>query len=214
MAELGYLPPTPPQSGTPPTQPLPPGREVAEGMEKFFDRALQTLRRYLPDVGDDKDTNEVDAWYLYHPLRNLGQLAIDGEEWARDLFFRSLKYCIRAAHHFDHIWPIQYDVRDFTVRTATRTDHEHGQTDVGGFYAYVMLQAFELTGEVRYLDEARTAIDAARGMRFELASPAAPFTRSRANPSACSAITLSRRGKPPASARAAFNLPAAKPARR
>jgi hypothetical protein len=43
-----------------------------------------------------------------------------------------------------------------------------GQTDVGGLYAYVMLQAFELTDDKRYLDEARSAIDAAKGMRFEL----------------------------------------------
>jgi hypothetical protein len=142
--------------------------ELAAGMEKFFDPKLQTLRRYLPNVGDDKDADAVDSWYLYHPLRNLAQLAIDGEDWARDLFLRSIDYGIRAAHHFKYIWPIQYNVRDFSVITATRADEKHGQTDVGGFYAYVMLQAFELTGEQRFLDEARAAIDAVVGMRFEL----------------------------------------------
>lgn len=142
--------------------------DFAAGMRKFFDPDLGTLRRYLPNVGDDKDANAVDSWYLYHPLRNCAQLALDGEEWARTLFLDSVEYGIRAAHHFDYLWPIQYDVRDFSVITAKRGDETHGQTDVGGFYAYVMLLGFELTGETRFIDEARAAIDAAMGMRFEL----------------------------------------------
>ncbi len=149
-------------------KPMPLEAELAKGMEKFFDADLGTLRRYLPNVGDDKNADAVDAWYLYHPLRNLAQLALDGEDWARDLFLRSVEFGIRAAHHFAYDFPIQYDVRDFSVVTAKRGDQTHGQTDVGGFYAYVMILAFELTGEARYLDEARAAIDAAMGMRFEL----------------------------------------------
>lgn len=148
--------------------PVPLKDELARGMEKFFDPGLKTLRRYLPDVGDDKDADAVDAWYLYHPLRNLAQMALDGEEWARDLFLRSVDFGIEAAHHFNYVWPIQYNVRTFEVITATRGDDKHGQTDVGGFYAYVMLLGFELTGETRFLDEARAAIDAAAGTRFEL----------------------------------------------
>lgn len=149
-------------------EPIPLAAELAAGMERFYDPKLKTLRRYLPNVGDDKDADAVDSWYLYHPLRNLAQLAIHGEEWARDLFLRSVDYGIRAAHHFQYVWPIQYNVQDFSVITATRGDEEHGQTDVGGFYAYVMLLGFELTGEQRFLDEAKAAIDAALGMRFEL----------------------------------------------
>jgi len=149
-------------------KPVPLGEQFAAGMEKFFDPELGTLRRYLPNVGDDKDADAVDSWYLYHPLRNLAQMALDGQDWARDLFLRSVEYGIKAAHHFKYNWPIQYNVLDFSVITAKRGDEQHGQTDVGGFYAYVMLLGFELTGEVRFLDEARAAIDAAIGMRFEL----------------------------------------------
>ena len=142
--------------------------EFAAGMSKFYDSELKTIRRYLPNVGDDKDADAVDAWYLYHPLRNLGRLALNGVGWARDLFLKSIDFGIEAAHHFNYTWPIQYNMRDFGIITGSRADEEHGQTDVGGFYAFVMLQAFELTGEARFLDEARTAIDAASGMRFEL----------------------------------------------
>jgi len=149
-------------------KPIPLLDQFAAGMEKFYDPELQTLRRYLPNVGDDKDADAVDSWYLYHPLRNLAQMALHGEEWARDLFLRSVDFGIRAAHHFQYDWPIQYNVRDFSIITAKRNDDTFGQTDVGGFYAYVMLLGFELTSETRFLDEAKAAIDAAQGMRFEL----------------------------------------------
>ncbi|MFC4255838.1 hypothetical protein GRI97_13125 [Altererythrobacter xixiisoli] len=142
--------------------------ELSRGLRKFYDRELQTLRRYLPNVGKDKDKDAVDSWYLYHPLLNLGRLALDGDRRARRLFGDAIDFTIRAAHHFAYRWPIQYNVTDFSVITATRGDQQLGQTDVGGIYAHVMLQAFELTDDKRFLEEARAAIAAARGMRFEL----------------------------------------------
>lgn len=142
--------------------------KLAAGLEKFYDPRLKTLRRYLPNVGNDKDKNAVDSWYLYHPLSKLGRLAIDGDKQALRLFKKSVGYGIKAARHFEYKWPIQYDVRDFRVITEARDEGGLGQTDVGGMYAYVMLQAFELTDDKLYLDEARAAIDATKGMRFEL----------------------------------------------
>lgn len=58
------------------------GADLAAGPGKFYDPKLQTLRRYLPNVGKDKDRNAVDSWYLYHPLSQLGRLAIDGDKQA------------------------------------------------------------------------------------------------------------------------------------
>lgn len=142
--------------------------EIEAGLSKFHDRKLKTMRRYLPNVGKDKDKNAVDSWYLYHPLLNLGHLAVDGDMRAKRLFEASLEFAIKAAHHFNYAWPIQFKVDDFSVIVEARNDDGLGQTDVGGLYAYVMLQAFQITDEKRYLNEARKAIDAARGMRFEL----------------------------------------------
>ena len=142
--------------------------ELARGLRKFYDAKLGTLRRYLPNVGKDKDKDAVDSWYLYHPLLNLGRLALDGDKRAERLFRQSIDFGIKAAHHFDYAWPIQYRVTDFSVITEARDDHGLGQTDVNGIYAYVMLQAFELTDDKRFLDEARASIAAAKGMRFEL----------------------------------------------
>jgi len=142
--------------------------EFKAGLGKFYDPKLETLRRYLPDVGDDKDADAVDSWYLYHPLLNLGKLALDGDAKARRLFLKSLPYAIRAARHFTYKWPIQYKITDFSVITETAGADGRGQTDVGGIYAWVMLEAFELTDEKLYLDEACAAIDTAVGLGFDI----------------------------------------------
>jgi hypothetical protein len=137
-------------------------------LAKFYDPKRKTLRRYLPNVGTDKNRFATDSWYLYHPLLQLGRLAEAGDERARRLLEKSIGFGVAAARHFGYKWPIQYDLRDFEVITAARDDQGHGQTDVGGLYAAVMLQAFELTDDKEYLDEARAAIDAGMGLRFEL----------------------------------------------
>jgi len=141
--------------------------ELKAGLRRFYDPKLKALRRYLPNVGDDKDADAVDSWYLYHPMLNLGRMALAGDSECERLFLNGIDFGIKAAHHFRYKWPIQYKVTDFSVITATAND-DRGQTDVGGLYAYVMLQAHELTGEVRFLDEAKAAIEAAIGMRFNL----------------------------------------------
>jgi hypothetical protein len=149
-------------------KPLPIEEKLAAGIGRFYDEKLKTLRRYLPNVGADKDADAVDSWYLYHPLIGLGHLAIDGDAKARKLFEDSIDFAIKAAHHFKYKWPIQYKITDFSVIQEARDDQGLGQTDVGGFYAYLMLVAFELTDDARFLAEARSAIDAAQGSRFEL----------------------------------------------
>ena len=147
-------------------EPHPLEAEFKAGLNKFWDPKLKTLRRYLPNVGCDKDADAVDSWYLYHPLLNLGRLAHGGDIQAKRLFLKSMDYAIKAARHFDYKWPIQYKITDFSVITETAGADGRGQTDVGGVYAWVMLQAFDLTYDKRYLDEARAAIDAAIGLGF------------------------------------------------
>jgi len=141
--------------------------ELAGAMEGFFDNELRTLRRYLQDVGDDKDRDAVDSWYIYHPLMNLARLALKGEAWADTLFRKSIAFTVKAAHHFKYRWPIQYDLTNLKVIEKDRGDGL-GQTDVGGFYAYVMLLAHELTHDATYVAEARAALKALENDRFEL----------------------------------------------
>jgi len=137
------------------------------GLGRFFDPKLGALRRYLPNARD-KNRDEVDSWYLYYPLLGLARMALAGETRARGLYCKSIDFAIRAARHFDYRFPIKFDINSFAVLTEARGDEVHGQTDVAGLYAYVMLQGFELTGEGRFLDEARAALTAAQGLRFNL----------------------------------------------
>jgi len=87
--------------------------ELKAGLRKFFDPKLETMRRYLPNVGKDRDADAVDSWYLYHPLINLENLALDGDAQARAMLLDSLDYAISAAHHFDYKWPVQFKVPTF-----------------------------------------------------------------------------------------------------
>ncbi|ESQ79387.1 hypothetical protein [Asticcacaulis sp. YBE204] len=143
--------------------------ELSAGLGRFFDKKLGTIRRYLPNVGDDKDADAVDSWYLFHPLMNLARLAKAGDANAEKLFRDSLDSTVRSAQHFDYVWPIQFNITDFSVITEERSPQGRGQTDAGGLYAYVMLLAFEITGEETYLDEAKAALKALEGNRFNLA---------------------------------------------
>lgn len=142
--------------------------ELRAGVGRFFDPELGTIRRYLPNVGKDKDADEVDSWYLYHPLANLGRLAKEGDEEGRDLFLQSLDYGIKVARHFHYQWPVQFNVKTLKVITGPRKSGEPGQSDTGGLYAYIMLQAYDLTGKERFLEEAKRAIQALKDMAFQL----------------------------------------------
>ena len=80
--------------------------ELRAGLRRFYDPKLKALRRYLPNVGDDKDANAVDSWYLYHPMLNLARMALAGDKPSEKLFLECIDFGISAARHFDYKWPI------------------------------------------------------------------------------------------------------------
>ena len=136
-------------------------KALSAGMQRFYDPKLKTLRRYLPNAKQNPEKNEdqVDSWYLYHPLGSLGRLAIEGHADARTLFLDSVDYAIKAGQHFKYRWPVQFNLKTFEVIIGQRKQNEPGQSDVGGLYAFVMLQAFELTHEPRFLQEAQKSVE-------------------------------------------------------
>ena len=147
-------------------KPVPLANALRAGVPAFYDADLGAMRRYLPDAPDDKDRSESDSWYLYHPLLDLARLAKRGDAEARQLLFDSLEHAIRAAHHFQYRWPIKFSLDTLEVITDVRKPGEPGQSDVGGIYAAVMIEAWDLSGEDRYLEEAKAAIQALTGYRF------------------------------------------------
>src|SRR3546814_6857442 len=61
-------------------------------------------------------STRTDTLFPYTALFR-SKLALAGNARAKRLFLKSIDYGIRAAHHFDYKWPVQYDVTDFSVIT-------------------------------------------------------------------------------------------------
>src|SRR4029079_15043007 len=142
----------------------------------FHDDRIRSVARWLPAVENMLDGTEphehprlMDSWYLFHPLLNLARLAVEcDDDRARKQFLESLDYVIEVAHHFDYEWPVFYNIDTLEVIKAESEPGKGGEPDVPGLYAHVMLQAFELTDDQRYLDEAGIALRSMSGKGFEL----------------------------------------------
>lgn len=131
--------------------------------------------RWLPAAEDKLKGEEeqkvpkvMDSWYLHHPLLNLSRLALKGDQMAKKLFLNSLDFAIKVAHHFKYQWPVFYKMDTLEVIKAETAEGKGGEKDVAGIYAHVMLQAFELTADQRYLNEAERAAKTLKGLGFEI----------------------------------------------
>ncbi|WP_165244435.1 hypothetical protein [Paludisphaera soli] len=141
----------------------------------FFDEDLGTIRRWLPGDEDLLKGREehmgpdiMDSWYLHHSLMNLSRLALMGDAEARRLFLGSIDYVIKAARRFEYRWPVFYDLRTLEVIKAESAPGRGGENDVGAQFAHLMLQAWDMTGERRFLNEAEAAARPLRGLGFNL----------------------------------------------
>lgn len=132
-----------------------------------FMRYPKTMKEQEGVDVDEKGAYEIDSWYLYHPLANLARLARRGHKDAEKLLFDSIEYAIEVAHRFEYKWPVIFDARTLEVIREAPTK-ELGETDVPGLYAYLMLQMQELTGEERYLEEAKRAAEDLKGLHFNV----------------------------------------------
>ncbi|MFA6248362.1 MAG: hypothetical protein WC615_15595 [Mucilaginibacter sp.] len=148
---------------------------IREALPTFYDDKLKTIMRWLPAAADklegeeeQKEPMTMDSWYLHHPLLNLSRLALKGDKIAEKLFIGSLEFAIKVAHHFKYQWPVFYKMDTLEVIKAETAPGMGGEHDVPGLYAHIMLQAYELTGEKRYLNEAETAAKKLQGLGFGL----------------------------------------------
>lgn len=148
---------------------------IREALPTFYDDKLKTIMRWLPAAADklegeeeQKEPMTMDSWYLHHPLLNLSRLALKGDKVAEKLFVDSLDFAIKVAHHFKYQWPVFYKMDTLEVIKAETAPGMGGEHDVPGLYAHIMLQAYELTGKKRYLNEAETAAKKLQGLGFDL----------------------------------------------
>jgi hypothetical protein len=149
--------------------------DLSTGLASFYDDRVKSLVRWHPALVDDLDKSEeqkqemvMDSWYLHHPMANLGRIAKAGDKNAAKLFLDSIEYVIRVAHHFDYEWPVFYRMTTLEVIKAETEPGKGGEKDVPGSYAHVMLLAWQLTGEKRYINEAVKAIKKLGGLAFDI----------------------------------------------
>jgi len=149
--------------------------QIKKGLPAFYEEKYDTVMRWHPKMADKLEGEEeqkqplvMDSWYLHHPLLNLSRLALKGDKAAKKLFLDSLEFSIKVARRFDYTWPVFYKIDTLEIVKAETQPGKGGEKDVPGLYAHVMLQAWELTGEKRYLAEAEKAAQRLKGLGFEL----------------------------------------------
>lgn len=154
---------------------LPVMKKIKEGLPAFYEEKYGTIMRWHPKMAgslegeeEQKEPLVMDSWYLHHPLLNLSRLALKGDKTAEKLFVNSLDYAIKVAKHFNYSWPVFYKVDTLEIIKAETEPGKGGEKDVPGLYAHVMLQAWELTGNKRFLAEAERAALKLKGLGFEL----------------------------------------------
>ena len=154
---------------------IPAVKNILEGLSAFYDKELGTINRWLPALINDLDGSEeqlkpyvMDAWYLHHPMVNLARMALEGNQLCKKLFIDSLDYMMKAARHFKYRWPVFYDMKTLDIIKGEKQPGKGGEGDVGGLYAFVMLHAWDITKDEKYLNEAKKAAKSMLGPGFEL----------------------------------------------
>jgi hypothetical protein len=150
-------------------------QELIAGLPAFYEDELKTVVRWVPSMEDNLDKSEeqkrervMDSWYLHHPLMNLARLSQRGNRTAKKLLLDSIGYVIRVAKHFGYEWPVFYRMDTLAVVKAETEPGNGGEKDVPGAYAQLMLEVWKITGEQRYLSEAKNAVKKLNGKGFEI----------------------------------------------
>lgn len=148
-------------------------RLLEGNLAPFYMKDLRTFARWLPgekfetaERGEEQEVERMDSWYLLHTMANIGRLAGFGKEADRKLFLDSLDYVVRVARHFDYDWPVFYHRKTLRVFKREVAEGLGGERDAAGLYVHVMLQAWELTADRKYLDEAEFAAEKLQGLGF------------------------------------------------
>ena len=149
--------------------------DLNKSLGEFFDPQVKSIVRWHPSLEDDLDKSEeqkkemvMDSWYLHHPLLNLSRLALKGDKVAEKLFLDSIEYAIKVAHNFNYDWPVFYKMTTLEVLKAETAPGKGGEKDVPGSYAHIMIMAWKLTGEKRFLTEAKKAVKSLDGLGLDI----------------------------------------------
>ncbi|HEX04331.1 MAG TPA: T9SS type A sorting domain-containing protein, partial [Bacteroidetes bacterium] len=148
----------------------PDGEQLAQTLTQtlpyFWNEQHQTFVNNAPNGG----ISTGDSWYTIQLHCDLARLAMIGNMTARGLFFDSLPAVIAFGQNVNYDFPVFFQYGTWEPISGS-------EPDVAGAYAWVMLAAWQLSGDQMYFDEAEAAIQALRGnglnMTYEMHMTAA-----------------------------------------
>jgi hypothetical protein len=132
---------------------------LISGLSSFWAPEYRSVVNNLPIPHGPSGGSE--SWYYIGDLIYLARVAAV-DQTARSLLMRSIGSAIALAHHVGYVFPRSISYQGWHGSGAP-------QADVAGGYAYLMLQAYDLTHDRHYLAEARIAIEHLAGYGFHLA---------------------------------------------
>jgi hypothetical protein len=127
-------------------------------LPSFYDPEFHTVRN---GRGHDPAARE-ESWYYVGNLISLLQAAQSGSAVAKKLLLDSSDTAISLAHVNGYDFPQNFGFQDLSGKGTGV------QADVAGAYAWLMLGLYDMTGESRYLDEAKASIGHVAGKGFDL----------------------------------------------
>lgn len=133
-------------------------KRIAPTLPLFYNSRAGTIRDYITD----ENPSRWDAGWVVYLQTLLLDAAAMGVTDAANLVRDSLPRTIELAHKCNYEFPIFYN-------PVTLDRFEWAIRDCAGSYAYLMLQAHELFGDPKYLDEARAALGHVAGHGMNLA---------------------------------------------
>ncbi|HNR67955.1 MAG TPA: DNRLRE domain-containing protein [bacterium] len=125
-------------------------------LQLFFNTALQTLVNDAPNEG----VSSGDSWYAVHVHLGVAALAKLGHKSVQELLFKSLPELMNFAQAVDYRFPVFFNY-------GTHQAISGREPDATGGYIYLMLDAYDLSGDQGYLDEAIKAAAALETIDFE-----------------------------------------------
>jgi uncharacterized protein (DUF1810 family) len=125
-------------------------KELLADLPGFYHSATQSISNDFIPPADER----ADSWYPFEnafiKYPTIGMLS--GSNDVNEKFLAAFQTAEKLAHQYNYLFPIYYQV------ATLRAEGAGTNYAVGGLYAWAAILAHRLTGEERYREEARRAI--------------------------------------------------------
>jgi hypothetical protein len=132
-------------------------------VDEFMDELPKYHNHIAGQTTNRPGENKLDSWYyMENSILKYGHLLMISESATlNEPYFSSLESAIEMAHNFDYLFP------QFVNLKKEKADGYNTQNySTSGLLAYSLIDAYEMTGEIRYLEEAERALKAMRQVEY------------------------------------------------